>query len=190
MAVARVLVADRVGRILAELEPELGPVSWRLNDVGRLTMRLARADPKAVEDNLRCGNRLLVEFDNGLPNWGGIIDPPRHWEGLHIEVTAYSAEHVLGWRRTDRGRYFTQASAGYMFERLILEANAVFDTGIVVGSTWTGGELHSPDLPFKDLLAFMQDSLCGRVESADFAIVATEAAGTILFRSEERRVGE
>src|SRR4030042_6489085 len=99
MAVARVLVAERVGRILGGREPELGPVSWRLNDVGRLTMRLARADPKATEDNLRFGNRILVEFDNGLPNWGGIIDPPRHWDGLHIGARAYSAEDRVGWRR-------------------------------------------------------------------------------------------
>jgi hypothetical protein len=76
-----------------------------------------------------------------------------------------------------------------MLERLILEANAVFDTGIAVGSTWTGGELHSPDLHFKDLLAFVQDSLCERLESADVAIVAGESAGTITFTAHlwERR---
>jgi hypothetical protein len=178
---ARVLVADRVGRILAELEPELGPVSWRLNGVGKLTLSLARTDPKATEANLRFGNRMLVQFDNGLPNWGGVIDPPRDWDGLHVDVTAYSGEHLLGMRQTDRGRYFTQATVGYMFQQLILEANAVFAMGIMVGSVWTGGELHSPDLHFKNLLAFAQDSLCRRLESADIAIVAGESAGNITF---------
>jgi len=186
---ARVLVADRVGRILAEIEPELGLVSWRLNDVGKATFSLARTDPKATEDNLRFGNRCLIQFDNGLPDWGGVIDPPRNWDGLHVEVTAYSGEYLLGMAQTDRGRYFTQASVGYMFQQLILEANAVFATGITFGSAWTGGELHSPDLHFKNLLAFIQDSLCKRLESADFAIVAGEAAGTITFTAHlwERR---
>jgi hypothetical protein len=178
---ARVLVADRVGKILAEIEPELGPVSWRLNGVGKLGFSLSRTDPKATEDNLRFGNRILVQFDNGLPNWGGVIDPPRNWDGLHVEVTAYSGEYLLGLRQTDRGRYFSNATVGYIFEKLILEANAVFATGIMFGSAWTGGELHSPELHFKNLLAFIQDSLCGRLESADIAIVAGEIAGSITF---------
>jgi hypothetical protein len=92
-------------------------------------------------------------------------------------------------RQTDRGRYFTQASAGYMFQQLISEANAVFATGITFGSAWAGGELHSPDLHFKNLLAFIQDSLCKRLESANFGIVAGEAGGYITFTAHlwERR---
>ena len=39
----RALVANRTRRIIGEIEPELGPVSWRLNKVGKATFRLPGA---------------------------------------------------------------------------------------------------------------------------------------------------
>lgn len=192
MGVARVLVANRARRIVAEIEPQLGPVSWRLNKVGKCTFRMSTLDPKAIEDNLQFGNHVLIEFDNGLPTWGGMIDPPRTWAEGAIECTAYSGEYLLGLRQTDQGRYFSGASVGYIYRQLIAEANAVEPTGLTVGAVWGGGTSHSPEWHFKNLLDIVQDSVCRRLENADFAMVAGQSGGLLTFTANlyERRGGE
>ena len=90
----RGIVGDRSGRVLAELTPEWGPISWRLNDVGQASFRIAASDPKATVHNLRFGNRLYIDFDNGLPPWGGVIWTPQDFErgamlqGMNGQVVA------------------------------------------------------------------------------------------------------
>lgn len=187
----RVLVADRTGRILAELQPALVRVSWRLNNVGRATFVLAKTDDKATEDNLRFGNYMLIQFSNGLPDWGGMIDTPRTWGNAEIACTAYSGEYLLALRQTDRGRYFTSATVGYIYEQLIVEANAVDATGLTIGNVWGGGDPHSPEYHFKNLLTIVQDGLCRRLSDADFYVEPAESGGFIIFTAHlyERRGG-
>ena len=177
----RVLVGDVYGRILAEIEPDVGAVTSRLNAVGQCTFSLAKTDSKALEENLHFGNRILVQFDNGLRDWGGIIDPPRDWGLANVTCTAYSGEYIFGMRQTDKGRYFSGATVGAIYQSLIDEANAQRDMGIALGSVWTGGEGHSPDYHFKNLLDIFQDSLCDRLSDADFDVTASEASGKIVF---------
>src|SRR3990167_9587987 len=110
MAVTRVLVGDVYGRILAEIEPDVGAVTSRLNAVGQCTFSL--------EENLHFGNRILVQFDNGLRDWGGIIDPPRDWGMANVTCTAYSGEYIFGMRQTDTGRYFSGATVGAIYQSL------------------------------------------------------------------------
>jgi hypothetical protein len=166
-----------------------GPVSWRLNNVGRVSLPIARSDPKTTAENFRYGNRVLIQFDNGLPAWGGIIDPPRDWRPGVLVATAYSAEYLLGFRQTDRGRYFNEATAGYIFEQLIIEANEVRDLGISLGNVWYGGGGHGPAYHFGNLLDIVQNSICGRLSTADFDVTAREEDGYIKFAANlyERR---
>jgi hypothetical protein len=187
--VARLLIGDRYGRILAELDVQPGPVSWRLNQVGRMTLPIGRTDAKAREDYLRFGNRVLIQFDNGLPNWGGVIEPPRDWQRDVITATVYGAEYLFGFRQTDRGRYFNNATVGHIFERLIVEANQVYGLGIELGYIWGGGSGHWPEYHFDNLLEIFQRSLCGRLSDADFDVLASERAGYIVFTANlyERR---
>lgn len=176
--------------MVAELEPRVESVSWRLNDVGRATFVLSVLDAKATEAYLRFGNRVYLTFDNGLPPWGGVIDPPRVWRGDGtVEIAAYSGEYILGFRQTDRGRYFSAASVGYIFSALINEANSVWNTDIAVGDVWAGGDGHFPSYHFANLLKKMKDSLCSRLSSADFAVLATESGGAVSFAAHlyERR---
>jgi hypothetical protein len=183
-------VADRAGRFIAELEPQVGPMSWRLNGVGQITFSLAASDPKAIEDYLQFGNRVLLQFSNGLPEWGGVIDTPRKWTADgRIECTAYSGEHLLSYRQTDQGRYFSAATVGKIYQALILEANAVAQTGITVGTVWTGGDGHSPEYHYHNLLEIIQDSLTKRLSDADFYVEPGEASGYVTFTAHlyERR---
>jgi hypothetical protein len=187
----RVLVGDRTGRVLAELEPQIESCAWRLNAVGRMALSLARTDEKATAENLRWGNRILVQFDNGLPNWGGVIDAPRTWlpDG-GVAVEAYSGEQILGWRRTGRSRELAGVTVGTVFRTLIEEANAERDTGITVGSVFTGGEAFSPGFHYETLLEIVQEQLLAhRLSAYDFYIEAGLSNGVISFEAHfyERR---
>lgn len=179
--IARFVVGDQSGRILNELEPSVQPVSWRLNDFGRCQFSLALTDPKAVEGNLRYSNRVLIQFSNGLPAWGGVIDPPRTWQGGVVTCTAYSGEYILGLRQTDKGRYFSGATVGSIFQAIIGEASAVQPLGVELGNVWNAGALHSPDYHFAYLLDIIQDSICTRLSDSDFDVTASEVNGKIMF---------
>jgi len=177
--VIRFVVGDNAGVLKAELEVGVGPLSWRLNDVGKVQFQISSLDAKATEDNLRFGNRVLVEFDNGLPNWVGMIDTPRTWENGVITCTAYSGEYILGTRQTDRGRYFSDQTVGIIYQALIEDANTVEDTGIGIGKVWEGGPGHYPEYHFKNLLAIIRESLCGNLSDYDFDVTGSVTAGKI-----------
>lgn len=181
MAYARFVVGDKSGTTLTELSPDIGSIPWRLNKVGKVKFSLAVTDPKAIQDNLRLGNRVLIEFDNGLPNWGGVIEPPRKWDGSNIVCRAYSAASLFNYRITDKGRYFSGASAGTIFQSLIQETNAVEDTGVVIGNIYTGGSGHGPSYHFKGLLDIFQKSLTKRLSTSDFDFIPSESGGRIIF---------
>lgn len=180
----RVRVADIYGRLLEEIEPDIKLVSWRLSDVGQARITMARTDDKATAGNLAFGNRLLLEFSNGLPDWGGVIDPPREWEPAGIGVNAYSGEYVLGLRRTSQGRYFSNQTVGEIFTAIINEANVSEDTGLRLGNVWGGGDLHSPEYHLDNLLETVRDSICGRLETAEFVCIPFVEAGLVHFRAQ------
>lgn len=177
----QILVGDSSGKAIAELEPQVGPISWRLNDIGSASFTLATNDAKATGANLAFGNRIYITFDNGLPAWGGMIDTPRDWQGGFVTVNAYSAEYILGTRQTDRGRYFSGASVGQIYEDLINEANAYSNTGITIGDVYNGGVGHYPDYHYDNLLKIIRDSLCSTLSTFDFYIEPSYTAGTISF---------
>jgi len=178
----RCLVGDTTGRLLAELEVDIGPVSWRLNAIGRAEFTIAQSDAKATEDYLGFGNRVLFQFENGLPDWGGMIDVPRTWnaDGT-ITCTAYSGEYILGTRRTGKTKEFTGSTPGTIFQTLLADANGVEDTGIAAGTIWTGGSAFAVTYHYDDLLQITQDLLIQRLADYDYCIVASKSGGSIVF---------
>lgn len=169
----KLIVGDKSGTQVAELEAEIGPVSWRLNDIGRVQFALSKKDAKATQTNFQYGNRVLVQFDNGLPNWVGVIDTPRDWAVAKVTANAYSGEHILGTRQTDRGRYFSDQTVGEIYRALIDEANGVADMGITIGSVWEGGAGHYPEYHFKNLLQIVRESLCATLSDYDFDVTGS-----------------
>lgn len=182
MSFARCLIANKSNVVIAEITPDIEYISWKLNEVGRAKFSLPKTDSKATEDILQFGNRVFFEFDNGLPNWGGVIDPPRDWRGELIKCIAYSAEQIFGFRITDKGRYFSGDTVGAIFQKLIREANDISPMGIIVGDIWDGGTSHSPEYHYKSLLDIFQKSLTQRLSSADFDVTATFGGGCLIFR--------
>lgn len=175
----RAVIGNNQGSVLTEIEADIGPVSWRLNDIGRVQIRMSTLDVKATEDYLRFGNRLLLQFGNGLPNWVGMIDTPRDWSNGSILFSAYSGEYILGTRQTDRGRYFSDQTVGIIYRSLIEDANQVEDTGIAVGTIWEGGPGHYPEYHYKNLLQIIRESLCGNLSNYDFDVTGSVSGGVI-----------
>ncbi len=135
----RVYVLDKSHKLLDEIVPDLGGVSWRLNNIGRVKLSMSYADPKCTPDNLQYGNFVLVEFDNGLQDWIGVIDTPSKQTEDKVSITAYSAEQLLTHRVTDKYVEIISGSSGGAFKILINRANARRPMGIDVGSIYYGG---------------------------------------------------
>ena len=181
----QVLVGDRFGRVLGEVTPLIGPVAWRLNAIGRTILTFSKKDPKATELLLRHGNRILIQFsaDIGLPNWGGVIDPPRNWGPSSIGVSCYGIEYLLQFRQTGKTRSFESVPVGSIFNRILVEAQFDYPMGITFGRIWTGGRMHSPRYHFKTLWDVIVNDLLP-MENCDFLFVPYLEAGYIKFRAE------
>lgn len=180
----RVTLADRAGNVRDELRVLPDEVVWRLNDVGRVRFTLPWNHAFVQAGWLEPGNIILLQFENGLPLWGGVIDLPQRWDGLTVEVTAYSGEYLLGFRYTDKGRYFDGASPGAIFTALIDEGNAVEPVGVVPGSVYMGGGGHSPDYHLGQVLKLIKDSVVGRLSGYDFAVIPALSGGRITFAAD------
>ncbi len=178
-----VLIADVNNRILGEMACLVHKVPWILNGIGEAKFSIARSDPLATEEFLRFGNRMLLQFDNGLPNWGGVIDTPRDWPEGAIEFTAYGAEKLLFFRKTPRKQRFYQATVGAIYTALIQAANAIFPTGVRVGKVWYGGELHSPEYNLAGLGDVFTNELIGKLVNGAWDVTAYEDAGQIIFEA-------
>jgi len=93
-----ITVADRDGRVIGELWGQLEGVNWRMDGYGQAALLappdLARDRPWLIEH----GNRVLIEFENGLEPWGGVIDLPRETSAYSARVQMYQAAYVFNWR--------------------------------------------------------------------------------------------
>jgi len=188
----QVLVARPNGQVLGELRTRLDSVSWKHRGVGGTAFPVGRRSAQFDEEMLRFGNRVLVQFSNGLPNWGGVIASPRPWEVAGIEVTVMQAKWLLSRRKTTWARQFGGATAGTVFESLIREANGRYPLGLALGAVPLGGAGY--DLEFNgEFLADVFDDLVGLLDVDDWDVTAQLAGGVIEFtanlyqrRGEER----
>ena len=147
----RLLVADLTGTVLTELRPRVEKVSWVLNDVGQLSFVMAKTDSKLQERYLRFGNRVMIEFDNGLPAWGGVITGGREWSDSEVAVEAWSGKALLQWRTTARNRTFSGATLGSILQTVLSDANAVASTRLDVGTIYLGGAGYSLEYHYANL---------------------------------------
>lgn len=174
----RVQVADASGRLVGTVLGWIERIGWQLNEAGRLWLTVpGNTDPRLIQPR----NRIIVEFDSGLPLWGGVIDWPARSKNGAIVVTAYSGEVLLTWRAVGRGRYFRRVTVGHIFESVLREATR--PELVKVGAVWQGGELHSPSYHYRTLDYIIGQSVL-RLEPCDYAVVPRLEAGRIVFYAE------
>ncbi len=185
MADVQVLVFDRNGYEIAEIEPQIDSVVWRLNQHGLAHVRLPYTDAKCKKDILRSGNRVLFQFSNGLPSFGGVMDLERQRDGSGVKIACYSGEWLLDWRVTGKNRTFASVSPGTIYQGLITEAN--YGGTITLGNIFAGGTARSEEYHHYDLLHQM--TKLSSDSGQDFAILPVYTAGRLTFQAHwyERR---
>lgn len=188
MAITRVRVGDRSGRIIADIAPAVATVSWILDKPGRCNFTMARTDSKATADVLAVANRVYMEFDNGFPPWGGTIELPRSWGEGVIGITCYTLDYTFNFRITGKNRNYYYRSVGDIFSDLVTRAEAAQSLGVRIGNVWTGGGLHSPQYHYRDMYDIFTASLA-KMEYCDFDFTPVVESGRILFEANfyERR---
>lgn len=183
----RILIGDKFGKIIAEPEVLVGPTSWILNEIGRSVFYISRKDSKATEEVLEIGNRVYIDFNNGLPVWGGVIDLPRGWQQGVITVHCYGIEQLLRFRRTAKAESYYGYLVGGIFHDSIDRTNQVDPLGIDFGHIWYGGREHYPRYNYKDLWYVINYSI--RVmETCDFRFEPYISGEQIRFRATFRQV--
>ncbi len=171
----QLLLCNRNGWQIAEADVDLKSVSWRLGQTGQAKFSLSYNNPAALTDNLLPGNRVLLQFQNGLPDWGGVIDLPRSRDGYTISLTAYEGDYLLGWRATDMMSEHVDAP-GAIVASLLSTANSASPTGITMGDQFTGGS-QTRAYHYDALLASVRDLSAGY----DYAVVPSYQSGRVQF---------
>jgi len=172
----QLLIFDRAGWKIAEMEADLQSVSWRLGQTGRVKFGVDYGNPAATIENLRPGNRVMVQFANGLPDWGGVLDVPRSRVSTGLGLTAYEADWQLGWRVTGVDEQFATTSPGGIVSTLLGNANGVAATGVAMGDTYTGGA-QGREYHYDGLLSAVR----GLAAGYDYAVVPKHQAGRLSF---------
>jgi hypothetical protein len=89
--------------------------------IGQCDFDISTFDSHARLKFLEYGNFVLVRQDN-LPDWLGIIYPPRGRRFGSVSVRAYQIENLLYWRTTPTQKY--TGSAGSIFQQILTWTNS------------------------------------------------------------------
>jgi len=187
----RILLGDRLGRVQAELdEGAISDVVWRLNEAGTATLNIVRTSAAFRQELLDPGARLYVEFDNGLPPWGGVLDLPRTWTPGALKVQVYTIERLLEFQLTSKSRLFIDALVGTIFFYILQEVEKRAKLGLTLGQVWSGGGTYSEGYPSSDAMSVINRSI-RELENCDYRFVPYLNKGRIMFRAElHERLGE
>lgn len=180
-AAVQFLVADVAGRVLTEIRPAIHRVAWRWNATGSLSFSLAKTDPKLREEYFVGGNRIMLQFSNGLPDWGGVITGAQDWSDAAVTLEGYSGAWALAQRRTGRGRVFQETTAGAILTALLQEADAVYAAGLRAGNIWQGGGVYNREYVRQTLYDVVTDDLVGAGAVGAFDVTPALENGYIVF---------
>lgn len=175
----RVVLYDHAGAAVAEITPQLESVVWRLNGTGSAQFRLGYHDEACQKLWLQPGCRVLIEFENGLPDWGGVIEFPLKQDTNGVVITAFSADKILDWRRIGKSLLVTNQSPGAIFQTLLENANEQAQTGISVGTIYAGGTQRTIEYHLQNLGEQVQELL--RNSGHDMAVLPVVNAGVLSF---------
>lgn len=114
---------DKDGYWLTDIRTQ-AITSWTLPSrgaVGECSFTLSRYETKNRNKFVSFGKYLLRRQLN-MPDWIGVIYPPRRWPHGATQIKAYQAEKVLSWRKTPLIKIVGQA--GSLFYQILQLTNA------------------------------------------------------------------
>lgn len=174
-------IYDKAGACLGEFkDAEFQSALWRLGQTGVAKYAFSPKGAKATRTNLRPGNRALIQFGDGLPEWGGVLDWPIALASEQdIGVTFYEGDRLLGWRVSGQDDTFSSTATGAIVSALVENANGAYPTGLYMGSVYEGGTAQSRTYHYTSLLEAVRGL---RNETGfDYAVVPTLASGKLVF---------
>lgn len=175
-----VLVGDKNGRIRKELNVRPDQLIYDLDDIGQVTFLMSKTDPDLIEDYLRFGNTILVRLDNGLEDWGGILDDPREWGDSSVKVTAYDARLRFDWRETGWQELYTGKTVADIFSSVFANANDVAPLNIGLGYVWPGEQTF--DIEYNSAsLRQVFDDIVNNMDAGNWDVTAEKVDGSIVF---------
>jgi hypothetical protein len=130
---------NKNGVLLGYPDFHVNAVLWRLDDMGEVELSASYDNPHATKQNLRPGNRILLEFTNGLRDWGGVLDTPRGRTDAGITIVAYGGRKLLKNRITGKNETYSSTAPGTIAETIIDTANTTEATGVLMGDVDTSG---------------------------------------------------
>lgn len=151
-----VLLFDHTGRHPVQIEPQIEYVTWRLNGTGNARLFMSYSDANCLPHLLAFGNRILIQFENGLPSFGGVLDVPRRRTPFGVSINAYTGDRILSWRYTGGNLEFSGAAPGIIYRGLIDEANGKASTGIYPGSIYVSPKSWSDEYRYQNVLSIIQ----------------------------------
>lgn len=182
MSYSRVCLYDGMGRFMTEVETAVKR-SWVLNDYGKCEFSLGVNDEKCRGDYLRYGNFVVVEHER-LPVWGGMVDPPRKWDGVSVAVTAYGGCYGWVYRRMAAPRVLS-GSAGSIFRQLVEASNAESPTLVRVGDVFAGGESFEREFDTSAIYDHVMELVADSGE--DFDVAPVVDGGRLWFGAHWRK---
>lgn len=172
-------IGDSSGKVLTEIRPEVSSVAWIKNKISQLKFRVSRTDSRFNSHYLKAKNRVLLDFDNGLPTWAGYIAGPISWDSHSVTYTAYSAEGALFSRRPPREISFEASKVGAIFRTLIDYQIGIDPAGWVSpGDIWGGGPEYAITYNYTQSIGqIARDSLVADLAANDMDVTGKLVSG-------------
>lgn len=141
--VVQLLIGDNDGNVLAEYRPLVESVTWELSAAGACSFVLPTSVVLAAAAGLSPGNRILINFDNGLPAWAGLITGAREFKPNGSAVfKAAGLMEIFKWRMTAVEKVYNHI-VGEIIEDLVEAVSGITAGNIAVGSGEVSVTYHS-----------------------------------------------
>ena len=142
-----IYVARQDGVIIGELAGALESVAWGTDGYGMASLLLPLRSALLYGALLEFGNRVVIEFSNGLSPWAGVVDVPRETTVGTVRVQLYEAAYTLNWLLTEANALYLDSGARPAADTLVdLAAQAgldvAFETTAAVGGEMVEAEFH------------------------------------------------
>lgn len=133
----QLVVGDRLGKVLGQIRfPLVEGVTWEMGEAGGGSFVLAAAQVGGyyTAPLLQAGNRVLVECDNGLPAWVGVLTGGQEWrEDGTVAFGMMGLAGLFGWRVTGAEQTFSGTLPD------VVEYAAGLVGGLTMGTVEAGG---------------------------------------------------
>jgi len=173
------ILFDRAGLNPQTVVPTVDSVTWRHNNTGVAKLFLPYSDPLCTPERLALGNRFMVRFASGLPDFGGVIDVPRVPTETGVQFSVYTGDRILDWRQTAKQETYMNVPPGEIAQGLVRYTNRIKVTGIDLGSIVMSVNRRTETYNLANILDALQR--LARQSAEEYKVVPVYASGKLSF---------